>query len=339
MGVFDEGCMGMYNAIIPDELLHPTGIFKERLSQSMLYAAMQRVTKEEAQAVRDWLDRKGMRFNTGADPATELTDSQILDQCRMYIASLRLADEFGCATIGIQYQQGLKDLAPASDLAEGLLNNTDRPPVSVDGRVLYEGAPLPHFNEVDECAGLDGLITNRVWRELGFPPENTLHDIRYGEEYNGEFVWVFEISGAAPPEHFIDGFRGTVSERQPPMYFPAGGGSLKGISKPGEIVWSRVYVEENRLKADMGRAKVIELPRQETERRWQMTTPQWPIMHAVTYGVSRDQMMGRHKSNHIQVAYGPDAAGADLALATKTAMFRELGIEVFICGNGNGLVA
>ena len=25
MGVFDEGCMGMYNAIIPDELLHPTG--------------------------------------------------------------------------------------------------------------------------------------------------------------------------------------------------------------------------------------------------------------------------------------------------------------------------
>ena len=34
MGVFDEGCMGMFNAIIPDELLHPTGAFKERLSQS-----------------------------------------------------------------------------------------------------------------------------------------------------------------------------------------------------------------------------------------------------------------------------------------------------------------
>src|ERR1043166_7427106 len=24
IGVFDEGCMGMFNAIIPDELLHPT---------------------------------------------------------------------------------------------------------------------------------------------------------------------------------------------------------------------------------------------------------------------------------------------------------------------------
>ena len=44
MGVFDEGCMGMYNAIIPDELLHPTGVFKERLSQSALYAAMQQVS-------------------------------------------------------------------------------------------------------------------------------------------------------------------------------------------------------------------------------------------------------------------------------------------------------
>ena len=42
MGVFDEGCMGMFNAIIPDELLHPTGVFKERLSQSSLYAAMLR---------------------------------------------------------------------------------------------------------------------------------------------------------------------------------------------------------------------------------------------------------------------------------------------------------
>jgi hypothetical protein len=34
-GVFDEGCMGMYNAIIPDELLHETGVFKERLRASL----------------------------------------------------------------------------------------------------------------------------------------------------------------------------------------------------------------------------------------------------------------------------------------------------------------
>ncbi len=339
MGVFDEGCMGMYNAIIPDELLHKTGVFKERLSQSALYAEMQRATDEEATAVRHWLDQKGMRFLTGTDEETELTDAQIHEQCKMYIAALRIADDFGCDTIGIQYQQGLKDLAPASDLAEGLLNNVDRPPVKHAQlpQILFEGEALPHFNEVDECAGLDGLITYRVWRKLGFDPENTLHDLRFGEDYQGKFVWVFEISGAVPPQHLIDGYAGTTSERQPPMYFRLGGGTVKGISKPGEIVWSRIFVDNGVLKADLGCAEVIALPQEETERRWADTTPQWPIMHAVTYGVSRDQMMARHKSNHIQVAYAPDADGANLALAAKAAMFRNLGMEVTICGTNHGL--
>ncbi len=293
----------------------------------------------EAQAVRDWLDKSGMKFVTGPNPETDLVDQQILDQCKMYIAALRIADDFGCDAIGIQYQQGLKDLTPASDLAEGLLNNVERPPVlSHDGRELYAGHALPHFNEVDECAGLDALITNRIWTKLGFDPETTLHDIRYGEEYNGEFVWVFEISGAAPPKHFIDEYKGTVSERQPPMYFRLGGGTVKGISKPGEIVWSRIFVDHGKLKADLGRAAVRELPFAETERRWRTTTPQWPIMHAVTYGITRDQMMARHKSNHIQVAYAPNAESANRALAAKAATFRNLGLDVTVCGTNNGLV-
>ena len=80
--------------------------------------------------MRSWLDSKGMRFITGPNPETDLNDDQILGQCKMYVAALRIADDFGCDTIGIQYQQGLKDLAPASDLTEGLLNNVDRPPVT-----------------------------------------------------------------------------------------------------------------------------------------------------------------------------------------------------------------
>ena len=338
LGVFDEGCMGMFNAIVPDHLLNATGVFKERLSQSALYAAMRGVPEQEASAVRRWLDAKGLQFKTGPNDETDLTNEQILDQCRMYIAAVRIADEFGCEVIGIQYQQGLKDLAPASDLAEGLLNNSDRPPVySRDGRLLYEGQPLPHFNEVDECAGLDALVTRRVWNALGLPPETTLHDLRFGENYDGEFVWVFEISGAAPAAHHIDGYRGSVSERQPPMYFRLGGGSLKGVAKPGEIVWSRVYIEDGRLNADLGRARVVALPREETERRWRITTPQWPIMHAVLYGVTRDQMMAKHKANHIQVAYGSDAESANRALATKAAFFREAGMAVNICGTDHGL--
>ncbi|WP_162417337.1 fucose isomerase [Cyclobacterium roseum] len=337
MGVFDEGCMGMFNAIIPDHLLHATGIFKERLSQSTLYAAMKTVTEVEANAVLDWLLDRGMTFSWGTDPKSELTREQTLEQCKMYIAALRLADEFGCDTIGIQYQQGLKDLAPASDLAEGLLNTTERPPVfTKDGREIIPGKALPHFNEVDECAGLDSLLTYRLWEKLGLEGDNTLHDLRYGEEYSiegkDEFVWVFLISGAAPASHFIDGYRGASSERQPPMYFHLGGGSLKGISKPGHIVWSRVYIMNDRLHCDLGTGKVVELPADETQRRWEMTTPQWPIMHGVLDGVSRDQMMGRHKANHIQVVYAPTKEEAKAACMAKAAAMDELGIKTALCG-------
>lgn len=291
-----------------------------------------------------------MTFITGPDPDTDLTDDQILGQCRMYIAALRIADGFGCDTIGIQYQQGLKDLAPASDLVEGLLNNVDRPPVrhAETGAVLYEGKALPHFNEVDECAGLDALVTNRVWTAMDLEPETTLHDLRWGERYRGpdgqggeldDYVWLFLISGAAPPNHFINGYRGASSERQPPMYFRLGGGTLKGVSKPGELVWSRVFVEDDALHMDIGRGAAVALPAEETERRWQATTPQWPIMHAVTYGVSRDQMMARHKANHVQVAYAPSAEEANRALAAKVVMMQALGLTVSICGTDHGLIS
>ena len=342
MGVFDEGCMGMFNAIIPDRLLHATGVFKERLSQSGLYHETTRVSDSAAKAVLRWLEQAGMRFEFGRDEATTLTRAQVLLQCKMYIATLRLADRFGCDLVGIQYQQGLKDLLPASDLVEGMLNDSRRPPVTAEGtsRVLFRGRPLVHFNEVDECAGLDGLLTQRVHESLGEPVENTLHDVRWGDwDASGttdQWVWVFEISGAAPPAHFVGGWKGARGYRQPPMYFRLGGSTLAGVSRPGEIVWSRIWVDgrgdSDRLCMDIGRAGVVALPEAETRRRLDSTTPQWPIMHAVTYGVSRDQMMARHQANHVQVAYARDAAAADRCALLKAAAARSLGIDVAFCG-------
>ena len=345
MGVFDEGCMGMYNAIIPDELIHKTGVFKERLSQSALYAKMLTVKDEEARKVYQWLLDRGMTFKFGPSEEIDLTENQVLQQCKMYIAAVRIAEEFGCATIGIQYQQGLKDLAPASDLVEGLLNNVERPPVYDEetGKELFAGEALPHFNEVDECSGLDGLITYKLWRQIGFAPENTLHDLRWGRHYTGPggknlsetldaYVWVFLISGAAPPAHFIGGFKGTSSERQPSMYFRLGGGTVKGVSKPGWIVWSRIFVDGGVLCYDTGLGEIVELPQAETEDRWKLSTPQWPIMHTILPGISRDEMMARHKANHIQVVYAPDKEGAKKGLYAKAAAMRELGMKVAICG-------
>jgi hypothetical protein len=335
VGVFDEGCMGMYNAIIDDELLNPIGIYKERLSQSALWAEMQRVSDGDAAAVQDWLEQAGMTFRLGEDEATELTAAQLAWQHKMYIAALRIADDFGLDAVGIQYQQGLKDLSPASDLAEGLLNNVVRPPVtSRDGaRVLWDGKALPHFNEADEGVAVDALVTNRLWTAMRLDPATTLHDVRWGEDFDGRFVWVFEISGSVPPSHLEGGYAGAQGWRQNPVYFPLGGSTIKGVSRPGEIVWSRVYIAGGRLHVDLGRASAVALPDAETERRWQATNPEWPIMHAVLHGISRDQFMARHRANHLSVAYAPEAATADDALVAKAAFFQELGVEVHVCGD------
>jgi len=343
LGVFDEGCMGMYNAIIDDELLNPMGLYKERLSQSALLAEMKLVTDAEAEGVLAWLRQRGMKFMTGTDEASELTEAQLLGQARMYIAAVRMADRFSCDAIGIQYQNGLTDMAPASDLVEGLLNNPERPPVTVRGsdRELFPGRALPHFNEVDEGAAVDALVTDRIWTRLGHDPSNTLHDIRWGEHYGAgdidDFVWVLMISGGAPASHFADGYAGASSERQPAMYFPRGGGTLKGVSKPGKVVWSRIYIMAGALHADLGLGTAVELPDQETQRRLDHTDSAWPIMHLTLDGVSRDQLMGRHKANHIQVAYAPDAEAATEALAAKAAAFNGMGITVHLCGE-TGLV-
>lgn len=338
MGIFDEGCMGMYNGFFDDELLNPLGIYKERLSQSALLAEMQRVKDEEARAAYDWLLAKGMQFDLGKNRDKDLTEWHILEQMKMYIAAVRMAAFFGCDLIGIQYQQGLKDMAPASDLVEGLLNNVDRPPVfhKETGEELFPGKAVVHFNEVDEGAGVDALITNRIWTKLGLPPETTLHDIRYGEHFSGagldDFVWVFEISGAVPPAHIKGGYGGAVSKQQDRMYFPMGGGTLSGVCKPGELVWSRVYQMDDKLHADLGRGASVELPEDESQRRLEATTAVWPIMNAVLYGVSRDQLMARHKSNHIQVVFAPTAEEGDRLVKIKAAMFAELGLEVHLCG-------
>jgi len=345
MGIFDEGCMAMYNAIIPDELLFPLGVFKERLSQSALYHAAINVSQEEARQAYQWLLNAGMTFHLGKDDAEELTETQVLGQCQTYIAAVRMAEQFGCETIGIQYQQGLKDLLPASDLVEGLLNNDERPPVrDTEGQIIRDGKAIVHFNEVDECAGLDALMINRLHRALGEPVETTLHYLRWGDVDRGgatdEYVWVFEISGAAPPAHHEGGYRGSDSVRQPPMFFGKGGGTLRGIAKPGEMVWSRIYVEDGRLKMDVGRGKAVALSRKETERRWNLTNREWPMMHGVLYGVTRDQMMARHKANHIQVVYSRDVSAADDAMLAKASLAHQLGIEVHLCrtrANGSPL--
>ena len=334
IGVLDEGCMGMYNAIIDDELLNPLGIYKERLSQSELWARMQQVPDAHAEELLSWLTHAGMTFRWGEDQGTELTRDQVLWQMKMYVAACRLTDEFGLDAIGIQYQQGLKNLSPASDLVEGMLNSTDRPAVisEFSGRPIHEGSAIPCFNEVDEGVAVDALISNRLWRAMGLEADTTLHDVRWGDEYEGQFVWVFEISGSIPAGHLARGWKDAEGWRQGPIFFPAGGSTLRGVSRPGEIVWSRVFIEDGALHVDLGRGQVVALPDEEVERRSNSTNPEWPLANVVLTGVTRDQMMSRHRANHVLLSYAPDAEVADKALTAKAATFAALGVNVHLCG-------
>ena len=105
---------------------------------------------------------------------------------------------------------------------------------------------------------------------------------------------------------------------------------MKGVSKAGKSCAKLVFVDGGKLKADLGRARAIELPREETERRWQITTPQWPMIHAVLYGVTRDQLMGAQGATS-PGGVAPDAAAADsLALAGKAAMFATVQLQTLL---------
>jgi hypothetical protein len=55
-------------------------------------------------------------------------------------------------------------------------------------------------------------------------------------------------------------------------------------------------------------------------------------MNVILHGVTRDQFMGRHRANHVNVAYAPSAEEADKVLAAKASMFASLGIHMHLCG-------
>jgi L-fucose isomerase-like protein len=157
------------------------------------------------------------------------------------------------------------------------------------------------------------------------PAETTLHDVRWGREWEGKFVWVFEISGGAPPAHF-GGWKNTHVYRQPPMYFPLGGGTCSGVSKPGTITWARCYESFGRLGMDCGIGEVVAMPEAEVQDRLNRTTPVWPIANVHIPGYDRDPMMSTHMSNHIVIGYGD-------ILDEFIALCMHLGISTRVAGD------
>ncbi|WP_319242661.1 hypothetical protein [uncultured Propionivibrio sp.] len=338
MGLFDSFCMGMINGVFPQKALVDIGMPMESLSQSALLVEMAKVPQALREECLQWYEARGMKFNFGSDPAKELTRDQVLEQCAMMIAMARFTQRFGLTSVGVQYQQGLAHSCAASDFAEGAIGSTARFPIpDENGNIIRAGKPIPCINEVDMGTAIPQTMLWRLLDAFGLPSETTLHDIRWGSDYQGTFYWDFEISGSVPFEHLKGGIAGATGYRQPAMYFPKGGSSIHGQGKAGRLIWARAHYEGTQVFMHIGTGTAVELPAEEFERRRKATTYEWPLLNCVLDGVGRDDLMAGHQSNHITVAYVDDDKLADV-LRAFVAQALTQNIRVSVAGDAYALL-
>ena len=333
IGLFDSFCMGMMNGVFPQKALVDIGMPMESLSQSALLVEMAKVPQSLREECLAWYEAKGMKFKFGTDPVKELTRDQVLEQCAMMIAMARFTERFGLSSVGVQYQQGLAQSCAASDFAEGAIGSTDRFPIpGEDGKIIRPGKPIPCINEVDMGTAIPQTMMWRLLDSLGLPSETTLHDVRWGSEYEGTFYWDFEISGSVPFEHLKGGIAGSIGYRQPAMYFPKGGSTIHGKGKAGRLLWARAHYEGTQTYLQLGTGTAVELPEAEFERRRKATTYEWPLLNCVLDGVGRDDLMAGHQSNHISIAYVDEDKLQDV-LRAFVAQAVTQNMKVFVAGD------
>jgi L-fucose isomerase-like protein len=149
------------------------------------------------------------------------------------------------------------------------------------------------------------------------------HDVRWGGEHDGRFLWVLLNSGscgAYPFNHNPNTLRGVHSYRQPKGYFPVPGGTFAGESLPGKLTWARAYLKGNALWMDVGHGESVKMPPKKRDAWWGGTTREWPFM-AADLGCRMETIMAHYLSNHIAVCYGD-------VFEELVALSQELGFRV-----------
>ena len=300
--------MGMINGYFGPRLLARVGFSEHKVDQAWLIERVDRVAEGRVDAAFRFVQEKGVRFHWMAPEAEDFTSASTREQLRGYLAVLDLVREFRADCLGWQYQLGLLDLLPPSDFAEGLLNSHARP----EG----DGHPLVTATEADQGNLVPMELMKRVLEARGEPGAVLFHDVRWGAEHDGRWLWVLLNSGSCSAyafNHDVDSLQGVHSFRQPSGYFPIPGGTFAGVSLPGPITWARAWVDRaGDLVLDLGRGESVALPDAVRESWWRGTTRQWPFM-AADLGCSKETLMAHYMSNHIAVAYG-DILGELVAL-------------------------
>jgi L-fucose isomerase-like protein len=262
-------------------------------------------------------------FHWGEKDAEDFTEDSTREQLRDYLSVLDLLQEYKADCLGWQYQLGLLPLRPPSDFAEGLFNSVCRPE--------SEGDTVVCATEADQGNAVPMEMMKRLLKAKGLHQAVMFHDVRWGGEHDGRFVWVLLNSGscsAYPFNHDPNTLEGVHSYRQPSLYFPVPGGTFAGESLPGEITWSRCFIRDDELWMDIGRGEVVKLPPDKRDAWWEGTTRQWPFM-AADLGMSRDTLMAHYMSNHVAVAYGD-------IFEEMVALSQDMGFRVRVLGRVGG---
>jgi L-fucose isomerase-like protein len=312
--------MGMINGYFGPRLLHKVGFAEHKVDQAWLLDRGPGIDSKRIDDAYKLVVDAGVEFHYGQKDAADFDANATREQLRDYLAVLDLINEFKTDCLGWQYQLGLIPLRPPSDFAEGLLNSGCRP----EGN----GSTIVTSTEADQGNLIPMELMKRLLLAKGLPEGVMFHDVRWGGEHDGRFLWILLNSGSCSAyafNHDMKTLKGVHSYRQPAGYFPIPGGTFAGESLPGAITWSRAYLSAGELWMDVGRGEVVKLPESKREKWWQGTTRQWPFM-AADMGISRDTLMAHFMSNHVAVAYGD-------IFEEMVALSQELGFKVRILGD------
>ena len=123
-----------------------------------------------------------MTFHWREQDAEDFTEDATREQLRDYLAVLDLLDEFQADCLGWQYQLGLLPLRAASGLRRGLVQ------LDLPARVQRRHHRLR--TEADQGNVVPMELMKRLLKEKGLHQAVMFHDVRWGAEHDGRFLWV-----------------------------------------------------------------------------------------------------------------------------------------------------
>ncbi len=311
--------MGMINGYFGHRLLNSVGFTEHKVDQAWIIDRGRRIDDKRLDAALKFVRDKGVDFHWSEAGAEDFTENATREQLRDYLTVLDLVKEFKADCVGWQYQLGLLPLRPPSDFSEGLLNSTCRPETNGDTVVCS--------TEADQGNLVPMELMKRLLKAKGLHQSTLFHDVRWGGEHGGRFLWVLLNSGscgAYPFNRNPNTLRGVHSYRQPKGYFPVPGGTFAGESLPGKLTWARAYLKGGELWMDVGRGESVKMPPAKRDAWWSGTTREWPFM-AADLGISQQTLMAHYLSNHIAVCYGD-------VFEEMAALSQELGFKVRVLG-------